>query len=94
MTLQQTIDTESLASHQKEAQHDYPNDDPDFALSKYIAKNKLSDLYFLNEAGERCLWGPGQYHLGILLVYCLKLTCLDIQYQKYRSLGGRYYEVG
>ena len=61
MALQQKVDAETLALAHERAQHNYPDHNPDIALNKYIVANKISNLFFLNEAGERCLWGPGQY---------------------------------
>jgi hypothetical protein len=59
MALHQTIDAEKLALYRELCQERYPEDDPDTALNKGVIKNKASELFFLNEAGERCLWGPG-----------------------------------
>lgn len=64
MALKLDVNAEYLGNAQDLAQHDYPNDDSDVALNKFIVGNKMPNLFFLNEAGQRCLWGPGKYHSG------------------------------
>jgi hypothetical protein len=72
MALHQTIDAEKLALYREVYQERYPEDDPDTALNKGAIENKASKLFFLNEAGERCLWGPGMCLSGPLVFFFFK----------------------
>ncbi|PMD25805.1 hypothetical protein NA56DRAFT_744819 [Hyaloscypha hepaticicola] len=57
MALHQTVDAETLAWYYKHAQRQYPDDDFETALNKWIKEEKEPGLFFLNEAEERCIWG-------------------------------------
>lgn len=61
MALHQTVDAETLAWYYKHAQRQYPDDDFETALNKWIKEEKEPGLFFLNEAGERCIWGAGKF---------------------------------
>lgn len=73
MALHQTVDTETLARYKERAQRKYPYDDPETALNQLIIDKRISDVFFINEAGERCVWGTGE--CGQELIFCFPTRC-------------------
>jgi hypothetical protein len=61
MALHQTVDAETLAWYYERAKRQYPDDNPETALNKLIIKEKRPEVFFLNESGERCVWGAGKF---------------------------------
>ena len=61
MALPQTVDAETLAWYYERARRQYPDDNPETALNQWIIKEKKSSMFFLNESGERCVWGAGKF---------------------------------
>jgi hypothetical protein len=53
-------DAETVARYKEWAQEKCPEDDPDTALNKYVIKDKTQGIFFINETGDRCLWGDGK----------------------------------
>jgi hypothetical protein len=86
MALHQTVDRETLAFHNKCAQEAYPGDDPNTALNKYVIENKTPEVFFTNEAGQRCLWGSGEF-LSLSALLLQALTFSDIAYTKRCGIG-------
>jgi hypothetical protein len=61
MALHQTVNAETLAWYHERAKRHYPDDNPETALNKLIINEKRPEDFFLNESGERCVWGAGKF---------------------------------
>jgi len=60
MALQQKLEDWDLNLHQINAIEKYPNDDPSIALENYTREHFIEGIFFLNDAKERCIWGPSE----------------------------------
>jgi hypothetical protein len=61
MALYQKVHTVILAHYKELSLQEFPEDDPDDALNKLIIRDQIKDVFFLNQAGERCLWGKSMH---------------------------------
>jgi len=61
MAPHQTVDAELLAWYYERAKRHYPDDNSETALNKWIIKEEKPEMFFLNEFGERCVWGAGKF---------------------------------
>jgi len=60
MALKQTLSGWNFESHKKDAVEKYPDEDPEKALERHAREEGIEGIFFLNQAGERCRWGPGK----------------------------------
>jgi hypothetical protein len=60
MALQQTMNEYTLQYHQSDAEERYPSEDSGRALERYAKEHGIEGIFFLNDDGDRCVWGPGK----------------------------------
>jgi len=60
MALQQTTDGWTLDLYRSDADKEYPEEDSDKALEIYAKEHGIGGIFFLNDSGDRCIWGPGK----------------------------------
>lgn len=60
MAVQQTLDESTLDYHKDDAKRKYPDEEPDTALQKHVNDECIEGIFFLDESGERRVWGPGK----------------------------------
>ena len=60
MPIHQRVDAQFLEPAKQQSQEKYPDDPPEIALNKWVIEQKLDGFFFLNETGERFLWGAGE----------------------------------
>jgi len=60
MILHQTVDAKFLEPAKEVSHERYPEDPPEIALNKWVIESKLPGFFFLDDSGERFLWGGGE----------------------------------
>lgn len=60
MALQQTMDGYAFENHKIDAAEKYPEEELNTAVEKYAREHRIEGGFFLGDAGDRFVWGPGK----------------------------------
>lgn len=71
------------------AQESFPDLDNDSALVKYIRENRIESVFFLDEEGHRCIFGPGKARISQTLRFIGHRRTLSRERSNGRSPFGK-----